>query len=164
MYPRTIRNFNTFIDGVSWFGRGTTLTLPKLELQTSEHRGAGMDAPIEIDMGQSVMTSEMAFAEWGADLFRYFGTKQRLTHRPAAMGQNDFSADAFIFTVGGMIKGVEPGELKPGQDAPVKLMQAVDYLRIERNGEDLIEIDVENGKRVIGGTDQLAELRRAMGL
>jgi len=40
----------------------------------------------------------------------------------------------------------------------------VDYYRLEKDGEELWEIDIENGVRVIGGVDQLAELRRAMGI
>jgi P2 family phage contractile tail tube protein len=40
----------------------------------------------------------------------------------------------------------------------------VRYYRLEINGEQIFEIDLVNGLRVIGGKDQLADIRRAMGL
>ncbi|MCA3480645.1 MAG: phage major tail tube protein, partial [Rhodobacter sp.] len=46
----------------------------------------------------------------------------------------------------------------------LKLMMDVRYYRLEINGEQIVEIDLVNGKRVIGGVDQLADQRRAMGL
>lgn len=41
---------------------------------------------------------------------------------------------------------------------------AVDYHRIEHAGQTMVEIDVRNGKRVIGGTDQLLGLRAALAI
>ncbi|MCA3472294.1 MAG: phage major tail tube protein, partial [Rhodobacter sp.] len=66
--------------------------------------------------------------------------------------------------VGGLITAAETGDLKPGTDTALKLMIAVRYYRLEINGEQIVEIDLVNGKRVIGGVDQLADIRRAMGL
>ncbi|MEM7270753.1 MAG: phage major tail tube protein, partial [Pseudomonadota bacterium] len=49
-------------------------------------------------------------------------------------------------------------------EAMLKISWEVDYFRVEINGEDVVEIDVENGRRIIDGVDQLAEIRAAMGL
>jgi len=163
MYPRTIRNFNAFIDGTSYFGKVSEAKMPMLQLQTEEFRGAGMDAPIAIDMGQQAMTAEITFQEWSPELITLFGTKQRLVLRPGAMGEDDFTADTFIATIGGRWSTVEPNNLRPGQAAPLKLITSSDYFRLELNGTELCEIDVENGKRVIGGVDQLEGIRQAMG-
>jgi P2 family phage contractile tail tube protein len=164
MYPRTIRNFNAFIDGVSYFGRVAEAKMPMLQLQTEDHRGAGMDAPIAVDMGLQALSAEISFHEWVPELITLFGTKQRLVLRPGAMGENDFSADTFIATIGGRWSTMEPTNLRPSQAAPLKLITSCDYFRMEMNGSELFEIDVENGKRVIGGTDQLEGIRQAMGI
>ena len=163
-FPRTIRNYNAFIDGIGYFGKSTEANLPKLQLQTEDHRGAGMDAPIAIDMGMQAMTADVSFAEWSPELFHHFGTRKRLILRPAALGEDDFAADAWIATIGGRFSAVEPSTLKAAGSVPLKLTASVDYYRLEKDGEELFEIDIENGKRIIGGTDQLAGLRRAMGL
>lgn len=164
-YPRTIRNFNAFIDATSYFGLVLEAKLPMLDLETANHRGAGMDGTIEIDMGLKAMSAELTVSEHRPELIRLFGNRQRLVLRPAGLSQVSYSdADTYVYTIGGLWKTVDPGTMKPGTDAPLKLATAVDYLRIEMNGEELVEIDVENGKRVIGGTDQMAALREAMGL
>lgn len=163
-YPRTVRNFNAFIDGVGYFGRAEQATLPSLELNTEEHRGAGMDAAIEIDMGMTAMTAEIGFVEWSPELYTHFGNKPRLVLRPAAMGESDDQVDEKIYTIGGLWKTVGHDQMQPGQNTMIKLTCAVRYYRVEHNGEELVEIDVENGVRRIGGTDQMRNLRQAMGI
>ena len=55
MIPETLANLNLFVDGQSFQGDVTSLTLPKLTLKTEEHRAGGMDMPIELDMGMEKM-------------------------------------------------------------------------------------------------------------
>jgi P2 family phage contractile tail tube protein len=162
-YPRTIRNFGAFIDGTSYAGRVTEGKMPELKLQLASHRGSGMDAPVAQDMGMEALRAEMTLAEWPPELIKMFGTRQRMTLRPGAMGEDDFSADAIIATLGGRFSVTNFADLKPGSDAPLKLTLEVDYFRMLHNGDELFEIDVRASKRVIGGVDQLAELRAAMG-
>lgn len=163
-YPRTIRNFNAFVDGISYFGRATEAKLPQIKIQTEAHRGAGMDGPVGIDMGLEGMTAEVTFAEWDPVLLKKFGRQERIVLRPAAQGDDQIEADTIIATLGGLITTHELGDLKPGANATLKLEMDVRYYRLEINGEELIEIDLPNARRVIGGTDQLAAIRRAMGL
>lgn len=163
-YPRKIRNFNVFIDGVSYFGRATEGKLPEVKIATSAHRGAGMDGPIGIDTGLEAMSSEVTLAEWDSTLLKKLGRIERFVFRPAARGEDDFSADRIIATVGGLLTVTSFGDLKPGDDSMLKLTIDVRDYRLEQNGEVLFDIDLEKGKRIIGGVDQLADMRAAMGL
>ncbi|WP_456386423.1 phage major tail tube protein [Profundibacter sp.] len=163
-YPRTIRNFNVFIDGVSYFGRATEGKIPDLKISTSAHRGAGMDAPVGIDTGMEAMSAEVTMAEWDPALLKKIGKIERFVFRPAAKSEEDFSADTYIATIGGLLVTNEFGGLKPGDPATLKLSIDVREYRFEQNGEVLFDIDIQNGKRIIGGVDQLAEMRNAMGL
>ncbi len=123
-----------------------------------------MDGPIAQDMGMEAMQAEMTLAEWPPELIKMFGTRQRMTLRPpGAIGEDGFSADSFVATLGGRFSVVNMADLKPGSDVPLKLTLEVDYFRMLHNGDELFEIDIEAGKRIIGGVDQLAELRAAMG-
>lgn len=47
--PKVIKNFNGFIDGRGFAGRITQIVLPTLAIETDNHRGGGMDAPVPID-------------------------------------------------------------------------------------------------------------------
>lgn len=164
--PKLIRNFNVFVDGFSYFGRATEGKLPQPKIMTEAHRGAGMDGPVGIDMGTEGMTSEITFAEWDPVLFKKLGRQERFVFRPAQLGDDFTQADTIIATVGGLITATETGDLKPGSGngATLKLSMDVRYYRLEINTEEICEIDLVNAKRRIGGKDQLADIRRAMGL
>lgn len=162
-YPRKIVNFNAFVDGISYAGRATEATLPDVKIMVANHRGAGMDGPAPVDMGTEAMTADLTLADWPPELISMMGTRQTFVLRPAAKGQDDFAADTYIATVGGLITAPGLAALKPGDDVPMKLAMAADLFKLERNGEVLLHIDHRNAIRNIGGTDQLAGIRAAMG-
>lgn len=162
-YPRTIRNFNAFVDGFGYFGIATEAKLPAVKVQTEAHRGAGMEGPVGIDMGLEGMTSEITFSEWSPALLKKLGRQERFVFRPMQMGETDFTATTIIATVGGLITSPEMGDLKPGTNSTLKLSMDVRYYRLEIDGQEIWEIDLVNAKRVIGGVDQMASARAAMG-
>ncbi len=77
---------------------------------------------------------------------------------------SDFGAVPIVATLSGLITVSEPGDLKPGTPSKLKISMDVRSYRLEIDGELLLDIDLPNAKRVIGGQDQLAEMRRAMGI
>lgn len=163
-YPRQIRNFNAFVDGVSYFGLAVEAKLPDVKINTQAYRGAGMEGPVGVDMGLEAMTAEATFHEWAVPLMGQLGRVGRLVLRPAAMGEGDFEADAIIATIGGLFRASEFGGLKAGEAASLKLICDVRQFRLEHNDRVVYDIDLEIGRRVIDGVDQTAGLRRAMGL
>lgn len=163
-FPRTIRNFNAFVDGIGYAGRVTEGMAPVIKLKGEEHRGAGMDAPVTIDMGMEALTTSLTLVEHVPALFAMIGTRQTIVLRPAQMGEEDFEADTIIHTCGGRLMSSDVGTLKAGDTTAIKFEMPTHYYRLEINGETLIEIDVEGGKRLINGTDQLESIRAAMGL
>ncbi len=163
-YPNTIRNYNAFLDGISYAGRVKEAKLPELALSTVDFRGGGMDGSVPIDMGQEAMTAETTLLEWSREAIVRWGRRTRLVLRAGEMGQQDFDATPLVFTIGGRVVKVVGGDLKGGEETPVTLTWGVDYYRIERAGETLVEIDVERGVRIVDGEDQLASMRAAMGV
>lgn len=162
--PRVIKNFNAFWDGISYFGLAESAKLPAVKIQTEAHRGSGMDGPVGIDVGQEGMSAEITFSEWSSAILGKLGKQERFVFRPAMSSATDFSASPIIATMSGLITTSEPDDLKPGTVSKLKMTMDVRTYRLELDGSTVFDIDLVNGKRVIGGTDQLAELRRAMGL
>lgn len=163
-YPRTIRNFNAFLDGVSFMGRVVKATLPDLSLATADFRGGGMDGSVAIDMGMEALAAELELKEWSRDALVRLGRRTRLVLRAGELGEEDFAAASLVFTLGGRVTKMTGGDLQGGQEANLTLTWSVDYYRLEREGEVLVEIDVERAVRMVDGVDQLADLRRAMGV
>jgi P2 family phage contractile tail tube protein len=162
--PRLIKNFNAFHDGISYFGLVDEAKLPAVKIQTEAHRGSGMDGPVGQDVGMEGMASEMTFSEWSPAILKSLGKKDRFVLRPAMSSATDFTASTIIATLSGLITTSEPGDLKPGTKSTLKVVMDVQTYKLELDGEVIFDIDLVNARRVIGGVDQLAEIRRAMGV
>lgn len=166
MIPKILKNFNAFVDGRGYAGRVDEITLPKLTIKTEEHRAGGMDVPVEIDMGMEKLEAELTFAEYDVELFRLFGlidgNAVSLTLRGAI--QADGEAEPIIVNLRGSFREVDAGTWKAGDKATLKCMIAVRYYRLTINGDSVIEIDAENMIRIIGGEDQMATIRQAIGI
>ena len=165
-YPKVIRNHNVYVDGESYFGRATTTKLPVPSVMTAAHRGAGMEGPAGMDMGLEAMTLESEFAEWAAYLLGRLGTMTELVCRPAARADDEEEFTGYIVTAEGLVTTSSGETLTPGDINSSKLMLKMDVrrYRLEIDGRTVHDIDLVRGKRIIDGVDQVAGMRRAMGL
>lgn len=161
--PRIIKNFNAFVDGIGYFGLASEAKLPSVKIQTEGARNSGMDGPVGVDVGTEGMSAEITFAEWPVAVLKKLGKVERFVLRPAAGSPNDFSATTIIATMTGLITVSEPGDLKPGAGSSLKIGMDVRAYKLEVDNEVIYDIDLVNAVRRIGGVDQLAEIRRAMG-
>ncbi|MBC3410272.1 phage major tail tube protein [Pseudomonas sp. SWRI107] len=167
MIPQTLANLNLFVDGVSFQGDVPSLTLPKLTLKMEEHRGGGMDLPVELDQGME--KQEAAFTTTGVrrEAMKFFGladgTAFNGTFRGAFKGLKG-AITPVVVTLRGTLKEVDMGDWKPGDKAEIKYSVGVTYYKLEVDGRLIYEIDALGMKRVIDGVDQLAAQRAALGL
>ena len=53
--PRKIKNFATFVDGISYLGEMPEVALPKLARKMDDYRSGGMNAPVKADFGMEGM-------------------------------------------------------------------------------------------------------------
>lgn len=168
MLPRTLRNFSFFIDGNGYAGRIRELTLPTLEVNLEEYRAGGLDTPVGIDMGMSMLEAEFTLAEYDPEAIKLFGLYDQnavqCTARGAIQRNGDVDAVSVVCNMTGHIKTFDPGSFEAGAMTEATFSLGLRYYRLSVANEDLIEIDVENMTRVINGTDQLASLRDAMGV
>jgi P2 family phage contractile tail tube protein len=168
MLPRTLRNYSLFMDGVGFAGRITELTPPTLGIQAEEYRGGGMDAPVEIDMGMEALEMSFTLAEYDVDVLKQFGlydqNATQFTVRGALQRNGSEDAVSVVINVTGHIKSFDPGAFEAGALTEANFTVGCRYYKVAIANEELIEIDIENFKRIVNGTDQLASLREAMGL
>ncbi|WP_458129487.1 phage major tail tube protein [Pseudomonas sp. Z2-11] len=167
MIPETLANLNLFADGVSFQGDVPSLTLPKLTLKMEEHRGGGMDAPVELDMGMEKQEANFATTGVRRESLKFFGladgTAFNGTFRGAYKGLKG-KVTPVIVTLRGTLKEVDMGDWKPGDKAEIKHSIGLTYYKLEVDGRTVYEIDPIGMRRVINGVDQLAAQRSALGL
>lgn len=167
MIPRVLRNFNCFVNGNSYAGRVTEVELPEISVKTEEHRGGGMDAPAEIDMGLEVMSAKITLAEYVPDVMKLVGKMNGVAARlmfRGAIQRDGEKAIPVIAELHGGIKKSTAGSWKAGDLATHENEMSVRYYRLTIGDEVIYEIDVENMIRRIGDVDELESIREAIGL
>ncbi len=165
MVPTKLKAFALFVDGRR-IAQIKELTLPKITIKTEEFRPGGADVPVKVDMGMEALASEFTFEEYDRELLKLAGILPGGDTPVVARGslEGPLGVRAIIATLRGMFSEVDPGSWKAGDDSLLKLKHDARYYRYEDDGQELIEIDIENSIRKIGGTDQLASRRTALGI
>ncbi len=163
---KILKNFNLFVDGRGYAGRIDELTPPKLTIKTEEFRGGGMDAPISIDMGMEKLECSFSLMEYDPDILTQFGVVSgnsvQLTLRGALTDET--TTIPMTINLHGMYTEVDMGKFKAGDRGMMTCNVACRYYKLEINSKPVVEIDVDNMVRKINGTDQLTEVRSALGI
>lgn len=162
--PRQLKAFNFYTDGESFAGRIDTLTLPSLNFLMEAHRGGGMDAAKEIELGMEVLTASMVLSDYSPSLLTLLGKDNVPFVARGAVQKQGANPEPVVVNMRGMLKTSEHSEWNPGTKSTNTFTLTLDYYRFRQNGVQLVEIDILNMQRTFGETDQLAGLRAAIGL
>ncbi|RWC28170.1 MAG: phage major tail tube protein [Mesorhizobium sp.] len=162
--PRQLKAFNLYFDGDSYAGRCDSITLPAITLLMEEHRAGGMDAPKKLELGMEAMTASIILSDYDPRIISLIGVDNvPLTARGALQAQGK-NAEAVVVNMRGMLAVTEFSEWKPGTKSTKTLTYELDYFRYRQADVEYMEIDIINMVRRIGGVDQLATQRNAIGL
>lgn len=160
--PSKLQAFSVFADGIGLVAIATC-TLPPLNRQTAEVRAGGMNGPVEVDMGMQAITLELAMESTEQELMKLFGAPDiSFTIRGSHSARGGEIPD--IVNVRGMLKSLEDGQWKAGDDSTQSATITATYYRRTFNGVEQAEIDFINNVEVIGGVDRLAQRRANLGI
>lgn len=165
--PKTLKNFDTFQDGVSFMGQVRSVTLPKLARKMEDYRAGGMDGTLKLDTGADAM--EMSFSAGGylREALRKFGATSvgavMLRWAGAYQAEDTGNYDAVEIVARGRYSEIDRGDAKPGDTTEHKFTMQVSYYKETVNGVPLVEIDVPNNVFIVDGVDILAQQRAAIG-
>ncbi len=162
MLPKTLRNFNAFVDGIGYAGQIAEGTPPALTLQTEEYQGGGMAGPVDISMASvEKMEMSLTFKEHNPAIIGLFGRDDVAVSLRGAAGPEN---QAIIIETRGLFRANEQGDWKAGNEgANLKVDMTPHYYKQTVNGETVIEIDKINMIFVAGGVDHLAGMKAALG-
>jgi P2 family phage contractile tail tube protein len=164
--PRIIRNFNMFLQGTGFAGIVDEIELPKLSLKTEEHRAGGMDAIAMIDMGMEKIECSFSMAEPNRLLLQDFGlfSGRGVQAQFRAAAADDVSVVPYVVDITGAYTEIDPGTLKAGDKNVLKGTVACRYYKLTLAGAVLVEVDVENMRRIVNGVDTLEAIRAALNM
>lgn len=166
--PKKLKNFNLFVNGVSYAGVVPEVTLPKLTRKTEDYQAGGMQGPVKSHLGMEGLELQWTMAGFDAETFAQWGvttTAGMLLRFAGALQQDDTGAiTALEVVVRGYHTEMDPGTAKAGDKTEVKITSALSYYKVSMNGVPVIEIDLVNMVNVVGGEDLATAERLAIGL
>ena len=162
MTPSVLKNFSVNVLEKGYAGVATSVKLPSLKLKTIEHRAAGMDAAIDVDVGLEKLEAELTLSCPKKELLMLFG-QGSVTVRavgtfidvlPAGVQVANAHRKVTVLMTG-LIKSVEQGEWKVGeQSAETKVSMTLSDYQYFEDGKPIHNINVMLGIRIISGIDQ----------
>ena len=166
--PKVLRAFNVNIEGQGYAGKAIEIKLPNLEYKYEDHLAAGMDHPWPIDLAQEKMEMELTFAEVNADLKKlvgiFNGCKTKIMCWGAINDGTSPEAQNVTIIAEGVFSKHEHTSWKSGEKTEEKYTFRPVFYKETVDGSDTTEVDTENFKRLVGGTDQLESIRAAIKL
>lgn len=168
MIKDVIHNIALFVDGRGYAGKVAEMTLPKLAPIMQEYKAGGLSAAVDVPMlAHEKLEAEITLNAFDPDILKLFGVKPgkqvAFTARGAAL-DDDGTSHAVVVRMRGLIKELDMGTWKPAEEATLKLSLSLRYYCLERDGTALVEADPINMVCKVGGEDQLADTRKALGL
>jgi len=163
-----VQAFVWSINGFGYAGSGESCKLPPLSKKTEKFRGGGMLMERTIALGYNGMEMEVDLAEFDPNALSqgglYLGNRTLTSSLRGYMdGDNNAQHTAIIQTTG-EVTDLAAGTWKPGTLAKLKAKLALSAITLQIDGNTIWNIDAQNGVYQVGGTDQYAAVKAALGL
>lgn len=164
---KNLKDFTVKVNDIGYRGAFDRWMPPKIIPLLEEHRASGMDSPIDLDMGIEKLTTELRFRGFYASLLDGVGLKDldgvKIEVKGALEDAIEGTVEGVIYNMTGKITNYDPGEWLIGnENSTVTLTITLNYLKITVGGTVKHEIDVLNGKRIVNGVDQRAEINAVL--
>ena len=167
MLPAKLKNFNVFKEGASFLGIAKEVELPKIKMAGEEWRGAGMLAPVDIDLGLEKLEMSVTYGGLVSSVLDEMGNPRidglQLRYVGAYQSDQDGAYTSGEIVTRSRVMEFDPGSAQAGEDTEWKVQHTLSYLKWSVNGARRLEIDVLNGIYFVNGVDRMAGQRSIIG-
>jgi P2 family phage contractile tail tube protein len=164
--PDKVVNYNIYNDVEKMVGVAPETTLPNFEAMTETIGGAGIagefESPNPGHFGSNQM--EISYRLINSEQFNLATPSAKVLTLRASQQSYDVSGGLLDhrplkIIIKGMPKGIDLGKIAVGKPTEGKVTLEVLYIKIEENGETLLEYDKLNFIYVINGVDVFKDIR-----
>ncbi|MQP64706.1 hypothetical protein GE253_05025 [Niveispirillum sp. SYP-B3756] len=161
--PKSFAGFSLFVDGIGYAGKVVEAKPPALKIKTEDLEAGGLSGTVTLDMGYlEKLEFSATVAEFTPELHTVLGKPNLLYSLRAAQGEGG-NFEAVVYQMRGPLNELETDAFKRGGQTAIKLAGVVRAFKLSIGGREVWNVDIEAGTRIIGGVDQMAGLRSALG-
>lgn len=164
-----ITNANMYMDGVTLLGLVQEADLPDAAVKMLDHQALGMAAMRQIPSGLEAMEAtirwnchDLRTARKIMNPFRTANLQLRASlevYGPAGRTEEQ----PVVVYLNGTFKNIPAGNYKQMENVELESRFNVTYIKIEMNGEQVLEVDVDANIWKVAGEDILARYRTNLG-
>lgn len=164
-----VTNANVYLDGENQLGRAEEVTLPTIKIKSAEHKALGMVGSLELPSGVDKLESKFKWNSFYRSIFLAmanpykFASIQVRANVELYAGEGREGEVPLVVYLRGNFKELPLGALKQHDNAEFESTFNVTYVKVELDGEELLEYDVLNNIYKVGGEDILATYRTNVG-
>lgn len=164
-----VTNANVYAEDLSLLGQAEEINLPKLAATMVEHKALGMQGKIELPAGFDKMEMTIKWNSFYPDTFKKFATPYKAIRLQIRASVETFEGGdktdelPLVIYASVQSKGFPLGNYKAQDNVEFESDLAVTQIKMEYNGENIMEFDAMANLFTIGGVDQLAAFRNNIG-
>ena len=166
--PKILKDFAVFIDGKRYAGQISEIELPKITVKKEDYRVGYTSVPIT--MGLEPLECSITMVEQVKDTFLMFGILNNaagnlITFKGYQEGEGGLlNNDEIEVQMRGVFTDYDPGTIKRGEMPAYKIKVSLHQYIYRINKMPLITIDPYTNTFMVGGVDQLAASKKALGI
>jgi P2 family phage contractile tail tube protein len=157
-----ITNANIYLDGGNQLGKAEEVKLPEVAMKMVEHKALGMVGMIELPAGIEKMTGEIKWSSFYKDVLKKVANPYSFVSLQVRANIETFASQgrvqqaplvAFLTVAFTKLPG---GTFKQHDNVEAVSPFACYYLKVQMEGEDIVEFDAMANIHKVGGVDLLA--------
>lgn len=163
-------NANVYVNGVSQLGKAEEINLPAVKQIMSEHKALGMVGKMEFASGIDKMEAKIKWNAFYSDVFKKFASPFATLNLQCRSSVETYTSEGrtdqvpYVCYLTAYSKDFPLGNFKQHDNVEMESNLSVTYIKVEVNGEEIVEIDVLANVYKISGVDQLAQYRQNLGI
>lgn len=165
-----LTNANVYINGVSQLGKAEEISLPVVKQVMTEHKSLGLVGKMEFASGIDKMEAKIKWNSFYSDVFKKFASPFSTLNLQCRSSIERYDSTGrvaqipYVVYMTAYAKDFPLGNFKAQDNVELESNLSVTYIKIEENGESVLEIDVLANIYKVGGVDQLALYRQNLGI
>lgn len=163
-------NANVYVNGASQLGRAEEINLPSVKHIMAEHKALGLVGKMEFASGIDKMEARIKWNAFYSDVFKKFASPFATLNLQCRSSVETYDSEGrsqqvpYVCYLTAYAKDFPLGNFKQHDNVELETNLSVTYVKIELNGEEIIEIDVLANVYKVGGVDQLSRYRQNLGI
>ena len=156
-----LRNCTIFVDRENKVGQASEITIPVPQRTTTPIRNAGMMKTRNIELGYEALTLAFKMTAFDPQVIKLFASRTDREYMvTGAFVDEDGTIHSAVCTMLGKLTSTDAGAFKPGELQESDFSVDVNYLKLEMDGEVLLEMD--DFEVISGGVSQTGGIRAAL--